>query len=260
MKISIVTISFNQSKYLRECIRSVLDQQYAEIEYIIVDPGSTDGSREIIEGFGEKITKVIFEPDDGPADGLEKGFKKANGKIFGYLNADDRLAPGALSFVNSYFLDNLDIDVLCGAIRIIDDNGDASRRKRTADLFNLRDYATGICTVGQQGTFFRAEAYRRAGGFNVDNRILWDGELLVDLALSGGRFGVVDKVLGDFRIYEESITGSQRHKERYDSEMARVRKKIADAGFSLRSPINALLARLAYKINIFRHLKYLTVQ
>jgi len=259
-KISIVTISYNQCHFLQECICSVLEQQHEKIEYIVVDPGSTDGSRDLIKSYGDKITKTIFEPDDGPADGLAKGFAQATGSIFAYLNADDRFAPGAFSFAGNFFSTHHDIDVLCGAINIIDGKGKASLRKRTADLFNVRDYAAGICTVGQQATFFRADAYRRAGGFNPKNKIIWDGELLVDLALSGARFEVENKVLGDFRIYEESITGSQRHKKKYDLEMTRLQKKIADSGVALRTPLRTSLARLTYKTNFFRHLKYLTAR
>ena len=73
-RVSIVTISFNQEKFLERTIRSVLAQDYPEIEYIVVDPGSTDGSRDIIERYRDRIAHVIFEPDKGPSDGLNKGF------------------------------------------------------------------------------------------------------------------------------------------------------------------------------------------
>ena len=94
MKISVVTISFNQAKYLRQCIDSVLNQNYQNIEYIIVDPGSTDGSRQIIESYGDRVIK-IFEKDAGPADGLNMGFSRATGDIFYFINSDDYVLPGA---------------------------------------------------------------------------------------------------------------------------------------------------------------------
>ena len=89
MKFSIVTISYNQVKYLKQCIESVLSQQNVDIEYIIVDPGSTDGSREIINSY-QNIIK-IFKKDIGPADGLNNGFKIASGDYFGFINSDDFL-------------------------------------------------------------------------------------------------------------------------------------------------------------------------
>src|SRR5450432_4773126 len=96
-KVSIVTISYNQAQYLEEAIVSVLEQDYPSIEYIVVDPGSTDGSRQIIERYRSRIGKVILDPDKGPADGLNHGFDAATGSVFAYLNADDVLLPGAVS-------------------------------------------------------------------------------------------------------------------------------------------------------------------
>ena len=96
MKFSVVTISFNQRQYLMEALTSVLAQDYPAIEYIVVDPGSTDGSRELIESFRSRLDRVIFEPDQGAAEGLNKGFQQASGDIFGFLNSDDVLLPGAM--------------------------------------------------------------------------------------------------------------------------------------------------------------------
>ena len=96
MKFSIVTVSFNQRQYLEEALASVLGQDYPAIEYIVVDPGSTDGSRELIESFRDRLASMIFEPDQGAADGLNKGFQQASGDIFAFLNSDDVLLPGAM--------------------------------------------------------------------------------------------------------------------------------------------------------------------
>src|ERR1700744_4255154 len=99
LKFSVVTISFNQRQYLEEALRSVLTQEYPAIEYILVDPGSTDGSRELIEGFAGELDRVVFEPDQAAADGLNNGFQHASGDIFGFLNSDDVLLPGAMRSV-----------------------------------------------------------------------------------------------------------------------------------------------------------------
>lgn len=123
MKISIVTISFNQTCFLEEAICSVLEQGYPNVEYIVVDPGSTDGSREIIERYSDRIDKVIFEPDEGPADGLNKGFAHASGDVFGFLNSDDVLEPGALSGAARYFEARPEVDVVSGHSWIIDEEG-----------------------------------------------------------------------------------------------------------------------------------------
>lgn len=257
--ISIVTISFNQAPYVEECIRSVLGQNCGDAEYIIVDPGSMDGSRDIIRRYESAITAFIEEPDAGPADGLNKGFARARAEICGYINSDDRFVPGALRFVLDYFRRHLDVDVLTGAIGIMDERGVVSLRKRTSDYFDLADYAAGVCTIGQQATFFRRRAFEKAGGFNVQNRIAWDGELLVDMALTGARFATVRKVLGDFRIYGGSITGSSDYRNRLSEHHDAIVEKLARSGVPLYSPLEEKIRRFFYKTNIARHLNYLLV-
>lgn len=260
MSISIVTISFNQAKYLQECIASVANQEVESLQYIVVDPGSNDESRDIIDANTENIDTVIYEKDHGPSDGLNKGFAAATGEIYGYINADDRFVPGALPFVECYFQQNPDIDILCGAIRIIDDEGKPSIRKRNSDLFCLPDYMAGICTVGQQATFFRKEAFRKAGGFNSANRITWDGELLVDMALAGCKFATVKKVLGEFRIYPDSITGSKKFLDKQKEEFARINAKLRARNIGLYGDLETRIRRIVYKANIGRHLGYLIVR
>lgn len=255
--ISVVTISFNQAAFLEECLRSVIDQRDGGVEYIVVDAGSSDDSREIIARHAEHIDHVIFEPDRGPADGLNKGFARARGSLLCYINADDRLAPHALRFARDHFSRHVECDVLCGAIRIIDALGKAQLRRRTADRFDLKRYAAGVCTVGQQATFFRRRTFEAAGRFNAANRICWDGELLVDMALVGARFQRVRRVLGDFRIYGESITGSGRFRQALDAEHARIAKKIGAHGVALWDERSERTARWLYKLNVVRHLDYL---
>ena len=127
IKVSIVTISFNQGRFLEACMESVLSQDCPLMEYIVVDPDSTDGSRAIIEKLSNRINKVILEPDNGPADGLNKGFKLANGDIFGYINADDVLVPGAIKKVLNIFSCRPNIDVLYGNGYQIDEKRRSSK-------------------------------------------------------------------------------------------------------------------------------------
>jgi glycosyltransferase involved in cell wall biosynthesis len=259
-RLTIVTISYNQQRYLEECIRSVIDQKVDEtMEYIMVDPGSTDGSRDIIESYRRWIDVTLLEPDRGPADGLNKGFARGIGDIIGYVNSDDRLAPGSMQYAIEWFDAHPDVDVLCSAIRIIDGEGRAELRKRSPDRFNLVDYASGICTVGQQATFIRRAMFEKVGGFNPANRICWDGELLVDMALAGARFDTTNKVLGDFRIYPGSMTGSGMFESpAYYREHERMCGKIRAAGIAL-PPFESLrsrMRRLLYKANVVRHARY----
>lgn len=221
--ISIVTISFNQARFLRAAIDSVVGQGYPALDYIIVDPGSTDGSRDIISRYGDTISTVLLAPDDGPADGLNMGFGAARGDIFGYINADDVLLPGALTQIAVHFA-NPAIDVILGNGFIIDDH-DHVLRAAGSSRFSRAAYGHGAMTFLQQGCFFRRETFARAGGFNVANRTCWDSELLIDMAVAGARIHNVSDKLGAFRLYGETITGSGRLAAQMQRDVARIAAK-----------------------------------
>jgi len=228
LKISIVIISFNQARFLRECLDSVLGQDHDDVEYIVVDPGSTDGSREIIEDYGCRITP-LFEPDYGPADGLNKGFAVATGEVFGFLNSDDCLLPGALTCVARAFDSRPDVDVIAGCGYFIDADGRWLRRV-IPSRFTPWLYAHRAVTIFQQGTFFRRTSFENVNGFNAENRIAWDAELFLDMVLSGARFARISDDLALFRLYSTSITGSGGHSnanEAYRAHRERVFFKAA---------------------------------
>ena len=210
MKFSVVTISFNQAQWLRECMDSVLGQEGVEVEYIVVDPGSTDGSRDIVASYGSRLAAVILEPDKGPADGLNKGFAKATGDVFFYLNSDDLVFPGAFAEAAEVFRRNPEVDVVYGDGIEIDENGRRTSIVYSLPVFSAYGFMCGGLNMLQQSTFIRAQAFRRAGGFKVTNKTCWDGELLVDLGQTGSRFLHQARLWGAFRLYGGSITGSGR--------------------------------------------------
>jgi glycosyltransferase involved in cell wall biosynthesis len=212
MKVSIVTISFNQVKFIERAICSVLSQDYPDIEYIVVDPGSTDGSLDIISQYKNRITKVIVEPDKGPPDGLNKGFAVASGDIFAYINADDALLPGAVSAAVKVFKSKPLADVVIGHGYIVDPQEKVIRRFISAP-FNAWRFAYGAATVIQQSTFFRNSIYSTVGGFNINNRTSWDAELLLNMGLKGAKIRIVNDYWSIFTIHPDSISGSQRMAE-----------------------------------------------
>lgn len=229
MKISIVTISFNQRKFLKTCIDSVLSQrpllsdQGIELEYIVVDPGSTDGSKDVINSYGDQLVK-IFERDSGPAQGLNNGFKHATGQICGYINADDYFLPGTLVQVTKA-IGKSGADILCGHGWIVDENNNKLHRC-FSHKFSLEQYALGNCVVMQQSTFFRRESFLRVGGFNNNNSISWDGELMVDMVINGAVVKRLNQFMSCFRVYETSISGSGNYIEKAKEEHLRIKEKI----------------------------------
>jgi glycosyltransferase involved in cell wall biosynthesis len=223
MKVACVTLSRNQGSFLKEAIDSIVSQVGLQ-DYIVYDVGSTDSSRKIIEDFSDQVNTILVEKDGGPSDGLNACFEKTAGDILYYLNSDDRALKGSFDFAIRYFINHASCDVLHGSIRIIDQNGNDVGIKPSMD-FSLRGYALGYSVVYQQATFFRREIFEKTK-FNFENRTCWDGELIVDMALAGAEIHRTSKILGEFRIYSESITGSGRLKSQIEEDHRRISKKI----------------------------------
>ena len=172
MRMSIVTLSHNQAEFLETAMLSVLDQDHPDIEYILVDPGSTDGSRAIIERHRHRLGHVILDLDDGPADGLRRGLAAATGSLFGFLNADDRLLPGAVTRAVRAFAGNPEAAVVYGH-GIIEDHRIGRRYTAHASRPPLTPWllAFGGISLVQQSMFFRTDAVRAAGGFTAPTTI-----------------------------------------------------------------------------------------
>jgi glycosyltransferase involved in cell wall biosynthesis len=207
-RVSIVTISFNQAEFLERTIQSVLSQDYPEIEYIVVDPGSTDGSREIIDRYRSRISKVILRPDRGAADGLNHGFAEATGEIFGFLNSDDLLLPGTVSKAVSFFVTHQDVDVVSGHSRLIGPD-DGILRNLYSDRMSVSRGVYGAVVLIQPSTFFRRKTFHRAGGFRHESKACWDGELFLEMARAGAKFAIMNEFWSAYRIHPQSVTGSK---------------------------------------------------
>lgn len=216
MKISIVTISFNQEKYLSACIESILNQTDCELEYIVVDPGSKDGSRAIIDSYGDRIVKV-YEKDDGPADGLNRGFARATGDIYGFINSDDYLLPGALKEITEIYQTEGTNTFVTGGGFCEDETG--SRTRIYPNQLSAKGMLHRSDVMFQQSTFFPANLYKQVKGFNTANDTCWDYELFLKFLLLGARHRVTKKDLGVFRLYQGSISGSGRLEQKYFQEL-----------------------------------------
>lgn len=224
--ISLVTICLNQAAYVSEAIRSVLEQRYPELQYIIVDGGSVDGSRGVIERYAGASASLVFEPDAGPADALNKGLERATGEIFGYLNADDMLLAGALDFIGEQFLRNPNADILVGDGFELDATGEVTSRLYSGP-WSKSAFKYGQCPIVQPATFIRRSALRRVAGFNIENRTCWDGELVADLVLAGATVKNLSRPIAAFRLHAESISGSGRRLDAYRRDTQRIFRKLA---------------------------------
>jgi glycosyltransferase involved in cell wall biosynthesis len=242
MKISIVTLSYNQSAFLREALESVLLQGYPDLEYIVVDPGSTDGSRELIQSYSARIAHLIFEPDRGASDGLRKGFEKATGDVLGFLNSDDLLEPGSLQRVADFFEAHPKFGLAMGNGHVVDVDGKPIRHVRARN-FTVNRYLYGGAHFLQQSTFFRREAFLNSSGFDVCNRTTWDGELFVTMVQRGARLGYIDADLSKFRIHNQSLTGTRRLQKVYYEDRKRVFRIVCGRDWNGTDSLRSLLYR-----------------
>jgi glycosyltransferase involved in cell wall biosynthesis len=223
MKIDCFTLAYNQGKYLQMAIDSICSQRNLG-QYFVYDPGSNDETATIIARNSTRVKAIFVESDLGPADGLNYGLGLIDSDIFYYLNSDDEVLFGAFDYVCEYFRNNPSCDILHGSVNLIDENGKVYRTLSAME-FTLKGYALGYSIVYQQATFFRSSVLRKSS-FNVQNRISWDGEFIVDLALAGAVIHQTQKVLGNFRIYSESITGSGKFRTLARNEHSRIARKI----------------------------------
>ena len=204
-KISIVTPSYNQVQFIEETIRSVLLQDYPNLEYIIIDGGSTDSSVDIIRKYADRLTYWVSEPDRGQSHAINKGFARATGDIFCWLNSDDYFEPGALGIVGRYFREHQNCHWLVGRCRIVTEN------KETLGYFEekFRDFNFLLrfwegAMLPQPSSFWRSGILKNQT-LREDLHYSMDYELWVRLAEVTDPIIITD-VLANYRMQPEAKT------------------------------------------------------
>jgi len=201
MKVSIITPSYNQAAFLEQTIQSVLHQGYSDLEYMLVDGGSTDGSQEIIQKYAGQLAWWISEPDSGQAEAINKGLIRASGDIVAWLNSDDILLPGAIEQAVSVFTQFPEIGLIYGDVLAIDAQGKTTNRLKYGDL-SLSDLAA-FQVIGQPSVFMRRSVLEHAGYLDVSYHFLLDHHLWLRMAqLTGIRH--VPEFLSAARFHADS--------------------------------------------------------
>ncbi len=208
-KISIVTPSYNQGKYIEQTILSIINQNYPNLEYIIMDGGSTDETLDIIKKYEHKITCWISEKDNGQSHAINKGLEKCTGIIFNWLNSDDWYMPNALYNVAEAFLKDKKLKFVSGFENHIGIDESITVSQGTFLLPTLEQTIEN-CEVTQPSTFFKLDAIKKVKGVPEDIHYIMDGEMWVKLLLQYGQtnFKKIKKTLVNFRLHENSKTVS----------------------------------------------------
>ena len=227
MKFTIITPNKNGDRFLEETILSVISQKGSgvDLEYIVIDGGSTDDSLEIIGRYEKDIAQIITEPDRGPVAAINKGLRLASGEIIAWLNADDRYHPGALKRVAETMSAHPDKALCFGACRIIDEEGLEIRQGITRfkeAFFPLSSRFTIQCLnyISQPAMFFRRSALETAGYLREDMVAAWDYDFILRLWRHGGAVHVPGAPLADFRWHPGSISArsfSMQFKEEFNT-------------------------------------------
>lgn len=223
LKVSIITVCLNSEEYLEDAMKSVCEQGYSNIEYIVIDGGSTDGSIAIIDKYRNKISKAIIEKDNGIFDAMNKGIKSATGDIIYFLNSDDKLYDNkVVERAASVFENTREADFVYGDLAVFDPSKGCSYvekypKRITRWLFLKK-------TIGHPASFFREACFKKAGLFDEQYKIASDYEWFLRAVFVNGLKGVhIEEIISIFRLGGNS--SCEKDVKSYFSERIKIQKK-----------------------------------
>ena len=225
MRVSVVTPSFNQGKYLEETIRSVLEQSYPEIEYIIIDGGSRDQSLDIIRKYENRLAYWQTGKDRNAWDAINQGWEKSTGEIFCYLNADDVFLENTVQTIVEKFQQNPNVDVLYGDATAIDSNGKQLFPFASENFDIAKIFRTWEDPIRQPSSFFRASVFKQYGGTDETYPFCADFEYWIRIAPTS-KFLYIPLNLSLVRLHAETRTATMEDVQA--RELIRLAKQFID--------------------------------
>jgi glycosyltransferase involved in cell wall biosynthesis len=201
-RISIITPSYNQVGFIERTMVSVLNQGYPNLEYIVMDGGSTDGTVEVIKRYSNQLAYWVSAPDDGQADAIRRGFEMSEGEILGYVNSDDLLLSGSLEHVAMQFQQHPEANFLAGGFSDIDEHGHVTWCHWPVTPTFERLLLAGFY-IGQPACYWTRQAYKRAGGIDTSFQFTMDYDLFLRI-LQKDRAIATNRLLACFRSHPES--------------------------------------------------------
>lgn len=248
-KISVVTPSYNQAEFLERTIKSIIEQGYPNLEYIVCDGGSTDGSVEIIKKYENKITWWCSEKDKGQSDAINKGLKRATGDIVCWINSDDVLLKGALNEYARLYNENPACSVFMAQTMRIDDKDNILYFHILPKLTPFL-YKRGLISVPQQSWAWKRELFDKIGYINEERHACMDIEYLMRQLRAGCKIAYSKKTIGAIRIYEGTKTSGDNGEDNIWTRDRKVMKvEFANFKYQNVSPFSRLLYRLQKTFN-----------
>jgi glycosyltransferase involved in cell wall biosynthesis len=220
-RISIVTCSYQQGRYLEATMRSVLEQKYPGLEYVVIDGGSTDGSVDVIQRYKNSLAYSVAEPDKGQTDALIKGFEHCTGDVFGWICSDDLLLPGALRLIGQFFSEHASAQAVYGDSLWIDSEGRFLRAKKEMP-FNRFVFLYDHNYIPQPSMFWRRSLYEETGGLDTRFNLAMDNDLWERFS-ERTRISYIPQYLSCMRFYPEQKTRCMRTEGRFEDSLIRHR-------------------------------------
>lgn len=208
-RLSVVVPSYNQAEFLRRTLESIVSQAYPDLEIIVMDGGSTDGSLDVIEEYRDHLAHVSSGPDGGQSSAIATGFARATGDFISWLNSDDTYEPGALLAIGHFLRDHPDVRFVYGSANIIDADDRIIAHKRSI-RFNLGVMRYAFLTVPQMSAFWSRQLYDEVGGVDRSLRFCMDYDLFVRLSARSAPVRI-PQTIGNFRVHGASKTSTLEH-------------------------------------------------
>jgi len=248
-KISIITVNYNKGNYIEETMLSVINQNYPNLEYIVIDGASTDNSIEIIKKYEQHLAYFVSEPDSGMTEALIKGFNKATGDILAWINSDDTYLPHTFKYVAEYY-NKKNFDFLWGDCLLIDASGNKIKYAKSY-FTNHISLALDLVPLFQPSCFWSKKIYEKVNGLNMEYVVTMDYDLFIRILMTTKRYFRTKKILSKFRIHPNQ-SNVWAPKGRYLEELALLTHHITNVPISQKVFYKLLFKGFTLFLRIFK--------